>query len=554
MGLLPHPENITLQKGFGIPGNFKAALKEIISCETIQASDLLFCNGQPVFYQITSGKIMHFFASKNEKKGHHKLVHLFRFFKLSSKSKSVLVKVKAHDKEAFETAISELLIVQHSKNVSISRLLVSESFTNDGLFHCFLFAPRSIAQMIRAYFLKIFLGGNQSNKEFDFMGHIKTESLELTFTKAISISVDSRIEKTDCIKLEVKKQIQLIQNKKLAALPKEANLKRTYQINNLPRGEAKRELVTKRLPWIQHASTEEFKELFRVLRENAKPRQTYVVLMILSTILASFGLFANSSPVVIGAMILAPLMSPIISLSMGVLRQDKILVKNGLITILIGVVVGLFFAILLTIITPIYEINKEILSRTNPNIIDLGIAVVSGAAGAYAHAKEEVAKTLAGVAIAVALVPPLAVSGIGIGLLNFDIFLGAFLLLLTNLTGMVLTGALTFLLVGYSPFRLARRGIIISLMIVSAISIPLGYGFFTKVQDSKMIANLSNQTIGDYEIQQVNIIRRNPLKLGITVASKSFPTASEIQLIQDDLEKQIKQSIDLEVTVKIRTN
>jgi hypothetical protein len=75
--------------------------------------------------------------------------------------------------------------------------LVSESFTNDGLFHCFLFAPRSIAQMIRAYFLKIFLGGNQSNKEFDFMGHIKTEILELTFTKAISISVDSRIEKTD---------------------------------------------------------------------------------------------------------------------------------------------------------------------------------------------------------------------------------------------------------------------------------------------------------------------------------------------------------------------
>lgn len=554
VGILPHPENDVLQKGYSVPTNFLVAFDEIKSCEKTLSLDLLFCNDEPIFHQITTGKIMQFFTAKSQKKGYHKVIHLFRFFRLSSQSKSILVNIKSEEKDAFETAISELLIVQNSKNAAISRLLLSESFKNDGLFHCFLFAPRSIIQMVRAYLLKVFLGVHQSNKEFDFLGHIKSERLELTFTQEIPINLDNQINKIKKLSLVINKQINLIPNKKLTELPGEATIKRTYQVANLPTGEAKRELVTKRLPWIQHASTEEFKELFKVLRENAKPRQTYVVLMMLSTILASFGLFSNSSPVVIGAMILAPLMSPIISVSMGVLRQDKTLIKSGLVTIGIGVAVGLFFAILLTIITPIYEINKEILARTNPNIIDLGIAVVSGAAGAYAHAKEEIAKTLAGVAIAVALVPPLAVSGIGIGLLNFEIFSGAFLLLLTNLTGMVLAGALTFLLVGYSPFRLARRGLLISLLIVSAISIPLGYGFFTKVQDAKIISSLSNQIIDSYEIQQVNIIQRQPLKLGVTVVSSAFLEEEEIQLIKENLEQQIDRDIKLEISVKIRTD
>ncbi|MCH8535592.1 MAG: hypothetical protein LAT51_11030 [Flavobacteriaceae bacterium] len=72
------------------------------------------------------------------------------------------------------------------------------------------------------------------------------------------------------------------------------------------------EMVDKRLPLIKHSSTEEYKELFTVLRENAKTKSSYLILMVLSTLLATFGLFADSTPVIIGAMILAPLISPVI--------------------------------------------------------------------------------------------------------------------------------------------------------------------------------------------------------------------------------------------------
>ena len=123
---------------------------------------------------------------------------------------------------------------------------------------------------------------------------------------------------------------------------------------------------------------------------------------------------------------------------MGLLRQDGQLIRYSLKSIGLGLLLGYLCAILITWMTPLTTVNLQILARVRPNLLDLGIAVGSGIAGAYAHSKKEVAKTLAGVAIAVALVPPLAVSGIGIGWMNWGVFSGALLLLVTNLAGMVL--------------------------------------------------------------------------------------------------------------------
>lgn len=324
-----------------------------------------------------------------------------------------------------------------------------------------------------------------------------------------------------------------------------------FKVDALPSKSNAKEMVGKKLPVISHASTEEFQHLFTQLRSNAELKTSYLVLMILSTMLATFGIFANSTPVVIGAMILAPLMSPIISLSMAVLRQEKKLALNSTRTILGGLLAGFLCAMIVTWFTPLNTPNSEILSRVRPNLLDLGIAVVSGIAGAYAHAREEIAKTLAGVAIAVALVPPLAVSGIGLAWLDMEVFLGALLLLLTNLAGMVLAGAITFLVMGYSPFRLARKGVFISLVFVVLLSLPLALSFNRMVQEHTIVSQIEQQAYEGFAVKDARVIRLNPLLIGITVTTDHQLSELELNEIKTKLQHRLERDVDLEITVAI---
>ncbi len=184
-------------------------------------------------------------------------------------------------------------------------------------------------------------------------------------------------------------------------------------------------------------------------------------------------------------------------------------------------------------------------------MLDLGIAVVSGVAGAYAHAREEIAKTLAGVAIAVALVPPLAVSGIGLAWLDMEVFLGALLLLLTNLAGMILAGALTFLVMGYSPFRLARKGVFISLIFVVVLSLPLALSFNRMVQEHTIVSQIEKQEYGSFAVKDARVIRLNPLLIGITVTTDHQLSELELNEIKTKLQHSLERDVDLEITVAI---
>lgn len=552
IAFLPHPKSQELNTGFNLESSVENAIKSYLESDKSVTADLLYCNDKPVLNYVTSGDIMSFLTSKNKTSLWKGFRNLFRFSKRLKSIKAKLFIIQADDKEPFETAATDLLIVQHNKNATISRLLLENSFVNDGMFHTFIFAPRSLGQLIRAYFLKLFLGTTHKNHSFEFLGHIKTQDVVITFSQETEYIVDGQKLTGDTLKLSISPGLRIIPSESLVVHDKGTENKKVFQTGKLPRGEAKKDMTSKFLPWIKHASTEEYKELFTLLRANAKPKESYIVLMILSTILATLGLFANSSPVIIGAMILAPLMSPIISLSMGVLRQDKALTKSSLITVLIGLAFGYLFAIILTLITPLSDLNREISARMNPNIIDLGIAVISGVAGAYAYSKEEIAKTLAGVAIAVALVPPLAVSGIGIGWGNWSVFFGSFLLLLTNLTGMVLAGSLTFLFVGYSPFRLARKGLLISGFVVLALSIPLGYGFVQVVQENRIIKSINHTFIDQKEIKDVSVIRYKPLTLKINVVSDTRLSEDEVSFIKEEIEKTLDRDVLLEISTSLK--
>ena len=131
-------------------------------------------------------------------------------------------------------------------------------------------------------------------------------------------------------------------------------------------------------------------------------------------------------------MVLAPLMAPIIALSMGLLRYERRLVRQSLWKIGAGIFLALLTSILLTLLSPYQPFTGEMQGRLNPTVLDLIVAIAAGIAGAYTKSFKEILQSLAGVAIAVALVPPLAVAGVGLGRFDPSFFGHAFLLFLTT--------------------------------------------------------------------------------------------------------------------------
>jgi len=157
---------------------------------------------------------------------------------------------------------------------------------------------------------------------------------------------------------------------------------------------------------------------------------------------------------------------------------------------------------------PYENITSQIEGRLHPSILDLIVALISGVAAAYVKNNQKIASSLAGVAIAVALVPPLATAGIGIGWGDFYIFENSFLLFITNFVGIVFAASLTFVFLGYSPIKRAKNGLLISLGLVVLIAIPLYFSFsiMSKNYKSKKILSSAIYMIKDKKIKLKNIV------------------------------------------------
>jgi uncharacterized hydrophobic protein (TIGR00271 family) len=330
--------------------------------------------------------------------------------------------------------------------------------------------------------------------------------------------------------------------------------KETLRLNHVPVDSAARALIGKHLPLFNHASEDEYRELFVSLRDNATPSSSFQVLMVLSVMLALAGMYANSAPVIIGAMILAPLMAPIVSLAMGLARSEPNLIRGSVKTLAVGTAWGLGCAVLLAWLMPFDIATDEMKSRMSPNLLDLFIAVISGVAGAYAHAKDEIAKSLAGVAIAVALVPPLSVAGIGLGWGDWDMARGALLLLTTNLVGISLAASATFLVLGFAPFTRASRGLAVSLMIAAIVSVPLYIAYDHLIERSRLQERVpaGEFQLLDQKVQvgEVTVTLANPLLVSVVVSSAERLENTHL----DELKRMIGEQLDREILLDAQLN
>ncbi|MBI5832785.1 MAG: TIGR00341 family protein [Armatimonadetes bacterium] len=187
--------------------------------------------------------------------------------------------------------------------------------------------------------------------------------------------------------------------------------------------------------------------------EMARGDRAYYVLAALSAAIASFGLLANSTAVVIGAMIVAPLMGPILGLALGLAAGDRRLAGRALVTESLGVLLCLLLAYLIGRVPLSLGLGSEVMARTQPTLYDILIALAAGCAGAYAMADARVSTSLPGVAIAVALVPPLATCGLCLGAHRPELAKGAMLLFLANLVAIQMAASLLFLVTGIAQCR-----------------------------------------------------------------------------------------------------
>ncbi len=194
----------------------------------------------------------------------------------------------------------------------------------------------------------------------------------------------------------------------------------------------------------------------RELISDATPRPSFFFLVALSIIMATLGLLLNNASIIIGSMLIAPIMSPLLSMALGIVTAEERVISWSFITLAKAIGYSILFAIIITWLfgAEANIQNVEILSRTEPSIIYLIVAIISGIATSYARVKPELNEMLPGTAIAVALVPPIAVTGIGIATLNWTMATGAFQMFLLNCIGVVLSAMLMFSLMNLYSKRI----------------------------------------------------------------------------------------------------
>jgi uncharacterized hydrophobic protein (TIGR00271 family) len=193
-------------------------------------------------------------------------------------------------------------------------------------------------------------------------------------------------------------------------------------------------------------TSEERQRVISDLHHASAPNLSFAILIMLSTAIAAFGLLANSTAVVIGAMLIAPLMGPIFGITLSLIRGERRFLFSALAAEALGVVMAVGLAVLIGLIPLRPELGSEILSRTQPTLFDLLIALFSGFAGAFAILNPRVSPTIAGVAIATALVPPLAACGLCLSGGHWRLGFGAFLLFFVNFLAIQFSAAVVFLL------------------------------------------------------------------------------------------------------------
>ncbi|MDF1813636.1 MAG: DUF389 domain-containing protein [Verrucomicrobiales bacterium] len=313
---------------------------------------------------------------------------------------------------------------------------------------------------------------------------------------------------------------------------------------------------------IPQLAREERIVLFERLQTQSVWSFDFVALILLSTGIASLGLVQSSPAVVIGAMLVAPLMTPLLGSGMSLVQGNFPLMRSCIKAIILGFLAALFFGTLVGFIAPITALTAELAARGAPTLLDFGVAALSGIAASYCIARPHLSSALAGVAIAAALVPPIATVGISMALHEWANASGAALLFGTNVVAIILASALTFFAIGIrgqmgGGVLWVRRTLIFLLFALGIFLIPLSTVLLSKAGKAAAAKradtntqNIVEATIGEIlsrkgvnfgEIQISHLSRTdNSLQFRSRVESPVPVTPAQTYLIKEKLKKRLK--------------
>lgn len=304
-------------------------------------------------------------------------------------------------------------------------------------------------------------------------------------------------------------------------------------------------------------------ELFFAGMRRRSKMSRFWILLILSGIIASAGVVNDSTATVIGAMIVAPLMTPIIGTALAFVLTDRKMLQRSVALVLLGastvILIGFLFG-MLDILNTSVETNPQVTSRINPTLIDLVAALATGLVGAFALVRSDVSDTLPGVAIAISLVPPLAVVGLVLQEGQFGDALGALLLFATNVTAIIAMGTLTLIFYGVRERaemekmevkKLTKKGLSVIIGMVVLVTVPLSIGTLKIVLDQRIqfiatpIAQDWAQAEG-WDVEQVEVNSNV-----VSVSALGQPPEIDPTVLRQQLDDAGLSSTDLEVELVV---
>jgi uncharacterized hydrophobic protein (TIGR00271 family) len=309
-------------------------------------------------------------------------------------------------------------------------------------------------------------------------------------------------------------------------------------------------------------------EVLVELEQASSPGFDYFLMIVLSCSIATFGLLSDSAAVIIGAMLVAPLMSPLLGLSLASVAGRERMFENAVISLLEGIAFSVLLSLILGLIAKILPFTiltvlpNEIMARTKPTPFDLGIALAGGAAAAYALAQPRLSAALPGVAIATALMPPICTVGIGIAVGNSSVTLGASLLFLTNLAAISFAGILVFAALGFRPMRRDNtvhripRSLFYSALLVLLTAIPLIILTIKVVTATQLLQEVRTAVISELsrfpDAQLVDVTTDttdSTLHLQVTIRSSIQPEYSTVIDLQKAIAARLQRTIALQLTI-----
>ena len=304
------------------------------------------------------------------------------------------------------------------------------------------------------------------------------------------------------------------------------------------------------------------------IEANALPSKMYFLMNALSAIIASYGLVANSPAVVIGAMLVAMMLGPITGVALAIIDYRMPLLRKSLFTVAAGGALVVTIGFIVGLLHQGQPLTNEILSRTQPTSMDLMIALAGGTAGAYAMISPHLSVAVVGVAVATALVPPLAASGILLSNGEISLGLGALLLAVTNIIAIQFTNALVLWFTGFR--RLVdddyKSGTYLTFLRRNAVTLLLliGLGIYLTLNLNRIAKQQQFETnvkaaINDYFIDKGNVLTNTQFEkydgyqtIRAVVRGETVPSSYDVRQIEDKITKDMDKNFPKYLPVKLQ--